>query len=87
MGPDSILTQQLEDQKLAVGQEVLARWHDACGRFCAQAKVVALRARSVQVELVRAVGGHPAGHRLELPRISDFERWTSAHGVRPAKMG
>ena len=87
MGPDSILTQQLEDQKLAVGQEVLARWNESCGRFCAQAKVVALRARSVQVELVRAAGGHPAGHRLELPRISDFEHWSSAHGVRLVKAG
>ena len=81
MGPDPILTQRLEDQKLQVGQTVLARWHDERGRFSVPARVVALRARSVQVELLRAAGGRPVGHRIELPRISDFEHWNSEHGV------
>ncbi len=84
MGPDPILSQHLEDQRLSVGQQVLARWHDYRGRFSARAIVVALKPRAVVVELLRAAGVHPVGYRLELPRISDFEHWTSEHGVRRA---
>lgn len=84
MGPDLILSQQLEDQKLTVGQQVLAHWRDFRGRFSARGVVVALKPRSVLVELHQAAGSYRAGQRLELPRISDFERWASDHGVRLA---
>lgn len=84
MGPDPILSQHLDEQKLAVGQPVLALWHDWRGRFSARAIVVALKPRSVLVELQRDTGAYPAGQRLELPRICDFEHWTSNHGVRRA---
>ncbi len=85
MGPDPILSQHLEDRRLAVGQKVQARWHDCRGRFSADARVVLLKSRSVWVELLQATGPYPAGHRLELPRISYFEHWTSEYGVRRAK--
>ncbi len=81
MGPDPILARHLEDQKLTVGQTVTARWQDWRGRFAEQAKVVTLKARSVQVELLRAAGSYPAGYRLELPRFCDFERWRRQCGV------
>ncbi len=84
MGPDPILSQHLEDQQLAVGQQVVARWHDYRGRFSARAIVVVLKSRAVVVELLRAAGTHPAGHRLELPRISDFDHWASDYGVKRA---
>jgi len=81
MGPDPILKQQLDDQKLAVGQIVIARWHDLRGRFSGRARVIVLRTRSVQVELLVSTGSYPAGHQLELPRISDFEHWSSERGI------
>lgn len=87
MGPDPILLRHLEDQRLSVGQRVQARWHDHRGRFSAPAMVVALKPRSVVVELQRATGSHPAGHRLKLPRLSDFEHWTRDYGVMCEKAG
>jgi hypothetical protein len=87
MGPDPILAQHIEDQKLAVGQQVLARWPDFHGSTSGPALVVSLKPRSVQVQLLRSAGSYPAGYRLELPRISDFEHWSSRHGVRPAPEG
>jgi hypothetical protein len=86
MGPDPILSQHLEDQKLAVGHPVLAHWHNWRGRFSARALIVALRPRSVLVELQRATGIYPTGYRLELPRISDSEHWASDHGVQCVKI-
>ena len=81
MGPDPILNQHLEDQKLRVGQTVVAFWRTPTGRARARATVVAVKPRSLVVELQRAAGSHPAGYRLELPRISDFEHWSSDHGI------
>ena len=82
MGPDPILSQHLDDRRLAVGQKVQARWHDCRGRFSAVARILVLKPRSVRVELLQAINVYPVGHQLELPRISDFEHWTSDHGVR-----
>lgn len=81
MGPDPILCRHLEDQKLKLGQLVIAHWKGWQGRFSIRARVVALKARSVQVELQRAAGDYPVGHRLELPRICDSERWSKDRGV------
>jgi len=85
MGPDPILAQHLEDQQLAPGKQVVARWHDWRGRFAAQARVVALKPRTVLVELMRPAGAYQTGQRLELPRISDSEHWSNEHGVRLQK--
>ena len=82
MGPDPILAQHLGEQKLQVGQQVVACWSNGLGRQRAPARLVALKPRTLVVELLRAAGGYPAGRRLELPRISDFERWSSDYGVR-----
>jgi len=81
MGPDPILAQHLEDQKLKIGQQVVACWRTLTGRQSVRATVVALKPRSVVVALQRATGDYPLGYRLELPRISDFEHWSSDHGI------
>ncbi|MCF6179689.1 MAG: hypothetical protein L3J63_09920, partial [Geopsychrobacter sp.] len=59
--------------------------HDWRGRFSARAIVVVLKPRTVVVEIQRAAGVYSAGYRLELPRISDSEHWSSEHGVRLQK--
>ena len=81
MGPDAILARHLAEQRLRLGQQVTACWRNGCGTQRAAAKLVAIKPRSLVVELQRPAGGHPAGCRLELPRICDFERWRSDFGV------
>lgn len=67
---------------MTIGQKVVACWSNGNGRQRASAKVVALKPRSLVVELQCAAGGYPVGQHLELPRIGNFERWSSDYGVR-----
>jgi hypothetical protein len=85
MGPDLILSLFQEDEKLAIGDRVIAHWvHD--GLPCqTRARVVALQPQRVRVALLESTRTAPAfkpGNTLDLPRISDSARWSSSCCVR-----
>lgn len=81
------VTLHKEDRSLTVGKEVLARWTRNGFCYCSKGKVVALKARSLIVELLE-----PAGHRgefvignqIEVPRTSNVPMWSSNNCAQPA---
>jgi len=84
VGPDPILSLHNEDQHLALGSRVLATWNDSQGSHRVPGVIAALRIHSVRVRLLESAGHFPAGSSIDLPRISDFQNWSSEHCVRLA---
>jgi len=87
MGPDPIQNLVNEDQQLKVGDKVLARWSRNGYYYKARARVVSLRSQRVAVALeeIPPLGEiYRRGQVIELPRISDFNAWSSGMCVRKA---
>lgn len=85
MGPDAILSLVQEDQRLAIGDTVLAHWTTE-GRACqARARIVSLQPQRVRVTLLESAPQAPRfkpGNALEIPRITDSVNWSSDHCVQ-----
>ena len=85
MGPDPIQSLVHEDEKLCVGDNVVAHWSRNGFYFHVRARVTGLTTRRVKVKLIDAPTNsqeHRKGDVIELPRICDSERWSSWHCVR-----
>ena len=85
MGPDPIQALIQEDQRLHVGDSVVAHWSKNGYHYHARAKIAALTNRRVKVKLLETPTrgeGFSRGDIVELPRISDHERWSSGACVR-----
>ncbi|PLY02144.1 MAG: hypothetical protein C0623_04260 [Desulfuromonas sp.] len=85
MGPDKIQALVQEDRKLHVGDTVVAHWNNNGYYFHSRGKVTRLTTRKVQVRLLETPGNAEKtrkGEVIELPRITDFERWSSQTCVR-----
>ena len=78
------------DSTLALGDLVHARWTHSHSAYAAPATIVRLNAKSVRVQLQRAVKAHYGtwimGHVLTLPRCTG-DRWSLNNGVFPYTPG
>ena len=84
----------LSASRLGIGnrdhQLVLARWNRNGFYYKARGRVVALRSQRVEVALeeIPPLGDlYRRGQVIELPRISDFNAWSSATCVRKMAVG
>lgn len=85
MGPDPIQSLINEDQKLKVGDTVMAHWNRNGFYFHARGKVAKLKPYTVKIELQESPGTanmYNRGDTVELPRISNHENWSSDSCVR-----
>jgi hypothetical protein len=64
------------ENSLKVGDTCLAYWTN-CGRYYdALVEVVSVNSKSFGVKVVNAIEGYPSGHRLNIPRFTNFNRWS-----------
>ena len=90
MGPDPIQSLVQEDQTLNVGDNVVAHWNRNGYYFHVRGTITGLTARRVLVKLVDTPANGPGycrGDVIELPRITDYEHWSSGTCVRRTATG
>ena len=88
MGPDPIQALIQEDQRLQVGDNVVARWSRNGYYFRVRARVTSLSTRKARVRLLETPTrgqGYTRGDTIEIPRITDHERWSSNSCVRRSR--
>jgi len=73
------------DATLKPGDTVHAMWTNSGHYYECPGTIVRLNDKSVVVALSTAIDSYPAGHKITVPRITDFKRWNANNCVRRVK--
>jgi hypothetical protein len=80
------------DASLSIGMPVLAKWTNSYQFYQAQAKVIKLNSKTVNVQLTENISEYhagseqevyPCGQIIQCPRIHDIKKWTVHNRLEP----
>lgn len=82
---DPLYCLEQEDRILATGKEVIVYWNQNGFSYQGRAKIATLRDKCVTVELIEPAGHqgeYSPGYKFDVPRYSDYTKWSSTYCVR-----
>lgn len=87
MGADRIQVQTEFERQVRVGREYMAYWQNSHHYYSTRVKVVAINKQSYRCEVVEPVEGYPKGWKLNIPKFTNYMRWTWNQRLAPIEEG
>lgn len=71
------------ENNLTPGNNVMLYWTNCYDDYATVAVVVRVNAYSIVGALKTAYGPYPAGHKINVPRITDLKRYSGRNRAKP----
>jgi hypothetical protein len=85
MGAEEAKAQMDFERQVRVGKECMAYWTNSHRYYQTRVKVVAINKQSYRVEIIDPVEGYPKGWKLNIPKFTNYMRFTWNQRLAPIK--